>query len=355
MKVLFVTGVFENDANGAARFAKLVYDLGGSNFYIMSEDTLGGDRIIRISGKPKWYQRKLWQYFRIQHFKKELDSRKTDFDVFVFNNPILAYGFNTDKPCYTFVHDEKLMKVIMTFRFDFIRRHILRRFEKKVLESGIHVIANSRHIHHRILETYNVKKKNLSVLYQGIRLDDKFRAYEMDFSKRPIQILFVKNDFELGGLPDLITALGLLKKYQFHLNIVGTSPKVNKKLVRFANVSYSVRGILSNKEVIDLMYESHLLCIPARYEPLGVTIMEGLAVGIPTLTTGVGGLPEVTNDGKYVWECKPNDPRSIADQIEACLTNNDSLREEKSMQGKNFIHQKFDFRNVVSKLKSLLH
>jgi len=135
MKILFVTGVFENDATGAARFAKLVYDLGGSSFSIMSEDTLGGDRIIKIAGQPKFYQRKLWQYFRIKLFREQLDRLHDHFDVFVFNNPILAYGFKTSKPCFVFVHDEKLMKVARTFRFDFIRRHLLRRLEKKVLES----------------------------------------------------------------------------------------------------------------------------------------------------------------------------------------------------------------------------
>ena len=353
MKLLFVTGVFENDATGAARFAKLIYDNGGDDYTIMSEDTQGGDRIIKIKCKPAFYQTKLWQYFRISQFRKQLERHRDAFDVFIFNNPILAYGFKTTKPCFVFVHDEKLIKVKRTFRFDFIRKLILRRLEKKVLESGVHIISNSHHISKRILESYAVDKEKISLLYQGIDLSNKQESHSKELSMDIIKILFVKNDYRIGGLLELNQALLKLKNLRFKLTIIGTSTLTQHELQKADNIDLDILGIKNNHEVVDQMYRHDILCIPARYEPLGVAVMEGLAVGIPTITTGVGGLPEVTDNGKYVWECKPNDAQSIADQILACLSNHEE-RKNRSVNGKIFAHQRFDFKKVVARLNEIL-
>lgn len=353
MKILFITGVFENDATGAARFAKLIHGSGGEQFTIMSEDTLGGERIIKIDAKPIFYQTKLWQYFRISHFRNELEKYEDEFDVFVFNNPILAYKFDTQKPCFVFVHDEKLIKVRRTFRFDYLRKHILRRIEKRVLESGVNIISNSQHITKRLIENYNVSPKKISLLYQGIDLSNKLRIYKKEMSREVIEILFVKNDYLIGGLPELIEALEILKDYQFKLSIVGTTRLQESDLNKAENCEIDVKGIMNNNEVIELMYNHDILCIPARFEPLGVAVMEGLAVGIPTITTGVGGLPEVTNNGTYIWECQPNNPQSLSEQIKACISSPE-LRTEKSRNGKKYVHDRFDFNEVVSRFTEIL-
>jgi len=353
MRILFVTGVFENDATGAARFAKLIHDSENPAFTILSEDTKGGEGILKMSIKPKLFEIKLWQYFRIKYYREKLHTLHDSYDAFVFNNSIMAFGFKTDKPCFVFVHDEKLMRVNPTFRFDYLRKMLLRKIEKKVLESDIHIISNSRHISNRILETYNVKKSSISLLYQGIDLSDKESQFTNYWKGGVVKIMFVKNDFVLGGLLELVDALSLLSDYSFQLTIYGSSRIPNDMLPARDFIDYDIKGIRPNAEVVRSMYDHHLLCIPARVEPLGVAVMEGLAVGIPTVTTDVGGLPEVTNDGKHIWSCKPHDARSIAKQIKACLENL-PLSKEKSIAGKRHVHTHFDFDQVVGRLINLI-
>lgn len=353
MKILFITGVFENDATGAARFAKLIHGSENTSFTILSEDTNGGERIIKMNAKPNIWEVKLWQYFRIKHYREKLHTLLDSYDVFVFNNAIMAYGFKTDKPCFVFVHDEKLMQVNPSFRFDYLRKLFLRRIEKKVLESGVRVIANSHHISNRILEAYHVDESAISHLYQGIDLSNKQSVFTNYWKEGIVKIIFVKNDFVIGGLMELVEALSLLTHYSFHLTLVGSSRIPKGVLLARDFINYEVRGIQPNEVVIDDMYDNHILCIPARFEPLGVAVMEGLAVGIPTVTTGVGGLPEVTADGKYIWQGKPFDAKSIALQIEACLRNPD-LSKEKSIAGKKHVHAQFGFDRVVDRLLRLI-
>jgi glycosyltransferase involved in cell wall biosynthesis len=353
MRILFVTGVFENDATGAARFAKLVYQKGGPSFTILSEDTNGGDRIIKMEDRPTILQSKLWQYFRIAHYRRILYKYYDEFDVFLFNNSLLAYGFESSKPCYSFVHDEKLMKVKPTLRFDFFRKHIFKRLEKRVIESGIKVISNSKYITKRILDNYKIDSTKISLLYQGINLADKQKAYNNERTDEKVKILFIKNDYLIGGLLELFEALKLLNQYTFEITIIGPANLNLKSLKYNGNLSVTNKGILSNEHVVTCMYNHDLLCIPARFEPLGVAVMEGLAVGIPTITTGVGGLPEVTQNGQHVWQCEPNNPESIKTQIIACLSNKE-LRESKSKSGREYIHQKFDIAQVIKNLDKIL-
>lgn len=354
MKILFVTAIFNNEANGAARFAKLIYLNGGRNFYIMTEDANPGNRIIPIKAQPKFYERKLWQYFRLRHYRAMLERHRDEFDVFVFNHPSLAYGFETNKPCFVFVHDAKRMKIVKTFRFDYFRKHLMRRIEKKVLESRVQIISNSRHISKRLTESYSIQENRISLLYQGIRMDNKVKNHDRRMDKSKIRILFVKNDYITGGLFDLNAALQSLKGLSFECTIVGTTRLKKVHLQSPAShIDYNILGIQDNDAVVDLMYSHDILCIPSHFEPLGVAVMEGLAVGIPTITTGVGGLAEVTDGGRYIWQCKRSNPLSIAEQILACITN-EKERREKTQGGRIYVREKFDFSDVLKRFMRIL-
>lgn len=352
MKILFISAVFENDATGASRFAKLIHSESRGSFSILSEDTKGGDRIIQVTETPSFLKSKLWQYFRIPFYTTRIHEHEEEFDAFVFNNAILAYRIKTDKPCFALIHDEKLINLKPSFRFDFIRRIILRRIEKSVTKSGMQIISNSEHISNQLVERYNVNPAHISLLYQGITLTNK-KEIKSIAMEEPIKIIFVKNDYIIGGLPDLLQALDLLSEYRFVVSIIGNKELNQISTSETENVEFRNLGLVSNDEVINHMYSHDILCIPARYEPLGVAVMEGLAVGIPTITTGVGGLPEVTENGKHVWQCEPNNPQSIADQIKLCIENS-KLRKQKSESGRLYVHDKFDFKNVESRLMEII-
>ena len=218
------------------------------------------------------------------------------------------------------------------------------------------IVVNSHYIGKKLVESYKVDPQNVHTLLKGISLKNKQRIYEhRDLSEdQVISILFVKNDYEIGGLLHLVDALGELKERQFKLTIIGPSNLKIRDLPNFKNIEVNINGMVLNDEVINAMYDHDILCIPSRFEPLGVAVMEGLAVGIPTVTTGQGGLHEVTESGKHVWECEPNNPNSIANQISKCISDR-SGRVAKSIAGKKYVFEKFAFKNVIKRLLEIIH
>jgi len=358
MRILLITSVYKNEVVGPARFARLLESNKSLDVDILTTNIKESASLKSVDITFSWWQKKLKNYFSIGPYSKKIVELKEYYDVLLFNSSILVDHQKIESPYVVMVNDEKLASLEYSFNFDFLRRSLHRQIEKKAVQNASKVIVNSNYLKGKITKAYGIDPAKVSILYKGISLENKLLKFNDELtvktdSKKEIDILFVKNDFLLGGLEDLIAAIGSLKDFTFNLIVIGTNHKIKKYLIQYPNVNHKILGFQSNDVVIESMYKADILCIPSRFEPLGVAVMEGLAVGVPTITTGMGGLREVTNNGKYVWECKPNDSQDLAEQIMACISN-PKERVVRSNAGKEHIHQKFDFKNVIDRLKAIL-
>ena len=80
-----------------------------------------------------------------------------------------------------------------------------------------------------------------------------------------------------------------------------------------------------------------LLCVPPRTESFGIIYLEAMAYGLPTVTSNVGGIPEVVGDSAIL--VPPNDPSALADALIQVLTDQklaDNLREKGLERVKRF-------------------
>jgi glycogen(starch) synthase len=84
------------------------------------------------------------------------------------------------------------------------------------------------------------------------------------------------------------------------LTMVGEGPLRKPLTARVAELGLSdavdLPGSIPHEQALDLMREHDLLVHPSRYETFGMTIVEGIAAGMPVLVTRCGG-PEKTLAG----------------------------------------------------------
>jgi len=355
MKILLVTSVFKPEAVGPARFARLLIGSLNLSVYVLTSGAEESEKVKNVGLQFKWWQRKLKIYFSISQLHKKLLEIESNYDFIIFNNSIFAHKYKGELPYLVMVNDEKLISLKPFLRFDFLRRSLHRRIEKSSVEAAPKIIVNSEYIKGKLLSAYNVDSSSVHTLLKGISLKDKKEHYVHRELIRSIEVkvLFVKNDYLIGGLIELVKALESLNEYKFDLTIAGSESKELNRLIYSDNIKVTVKGMIPNDQVIDLMYKQDILSIPSRFEPLGVAIMEGLAVGIPVVTTNQGGLPEVTNNGEFVWECEPNNSNSIANKILECIENPE-LRKSKSEEGRRFVRSKFNFETVEKRLLELV-
>lgn len=109
------------------------------------------------------------------------------------------------------------------------------------------------------------------------------------------------------GHDHLIRAIALLRQQGIDakLRIAGADDSLGKyqpvleKLIDELNLREAVTllGAVSEQVVLDGLESSHVFALGSLHEPLGVAIMEAMAMQMPVVVTRAGGVPELVDDG----------------------------------------------------------
>lgn len=364
MKILICTNTFQKRTNGTALFPNLMLKINEISLFheirIVTPDTVQSyDKVIKMVFK---YPRILHAFYillcNFSYYKVLKKIRKTyDFDILVFNhaaNGIWSkWFFPPSIKIIGLIHDDTSLK-IHKFNFESLRHraisYLKRCLEIIAIKDLDIILCPSIHVQNMLLHKFKALTPKIKLLYQGIDIESiKYQYHDFDRRKR-IKILFIKFDYIIGGLLDLIDALGLLQSYQFQLTVVGTAEsstdntKARAKI--YPNITLDLRYYCPPQTVSKLMEQHDILCIPSRSESLGLANIEGLAHGIPVVTTRIGGIPEVLGDSENGWLAESNSPGSLAQTLQDCIES-PSLRLEKSIAGRKFVEQKFDYKNMI--------
>jgi len=92
-------------------------------------------------------------------------------------------------------------------------------------------------------------------------------------------------------------------------------------LIAHYNLADRIRitGWLSAKQVRDEILAARALVLPSLAEGLPVVIMEASALSRPTISTYVGGIPELVRPDENGWLIPPGDLESLIGALQACL------------------------------------
>jgi glycogen(starch) synthase len=121
---------------------------------------------------------------------------------------------------------------------------------------------------------------------------------------KPNNLLFIGRLIVYKGIEDLLKALYLVKQSgrSFTLDIVGRGPDEYenrlKILVQSQKLVSNVRfhGWENDQQLVkQWMKRSGLLIVPSRKEAYGLVALEGMAAGVPLITSNAGGLAELAN------------------------------------------------------------
>jgi glycosyltransferase involved in cell wall biosynthesis len=132
------------------------------------------------------------------------------------------------------------------------------------------------------------------------------------------------------GHDDLIRTVGILRDRGILAKLViagegdsGTGA-YRKKLVELVCALgladwVELIGAVSDVRVREELEQAHVFALASHDEPLGVAIMEAMAMGAPVVVTSAGGVPELVQDGVNGLLVPPRDPVALADGIFSIL------------------------------------
>ncbi|WP_433515871.1 glycosyltransferase [Nonomuraea sp. CA-143628] len=98
--------------------------------------------------------------------------------------------------------------------------------------------------------------------------------------------------------------------------LAGTGPLYEETARRVAELgSDNVRLLGHVPDAARLIASADLLVLSSAHEGLPVVVMEALAAGVPVVSTAVGGVPDLIDNGRNGLLTRPGDPDALAEAI----------------------------------------
>jgi glycosyltransferase involved in cell wall biosynthesis len=141
-------------------------------------------------------------------------------------------------------------------------------------------------------------------------------------------LLHVGRLHPIKGVEYLIEALSLLRHRRVRLTVVGDTlnhPPYGRRvmsLVETLGLEAHIEFVGLVRDVCKLirLYEqADLLVLPSLWESNPIVLAEAMCLGVPSVASRVGGIPEIVEDGVTGLLVAPGDPQSLAEAIESLM------------------------------------
>lgn len=172
-------------------------------------------------------------------------------------------------------------------------------------------------------------------------------SYDNNKSKcrvaRPPRILFLSNLHIAKGPIVLLNASLILRDrgYRFSIMYCGSPSRelpiedfLNEIRERNLNNIVEYIGPKYGEEKSDILNSSDIFAFPSTDECFPLVILEAMASGLPIVTTNVGAIPEIVEEGKTGFIVPPGDARSLAEKL-GTLIEHSGLRAQFGRHGRD--------------------
>jgi glycosyltransferase involved in cell wall biosynthesis len=214
---------------------------------------------------------------------------------------------------------------------------IKRRLNMRAFGSAARLVTWCQWAAYSLVADYGVPLDKIDVIPPGVDLK-LFRPALMGKRSKPVRILFVGAQFERKGGPDLLEAArGLGDTVELDIVTGADVPTVPAGVrARFH------RGLRPQSEALVTLYRSaDIFVLPSRGDCMPQAVIEAIACGLPVVTTRVGAIPEMVNDGVNGYLVPARDTRAIAAAI-GDLVKDPARRHRMGRQSRVIAQQEYD-------------
>ena len=233
------------------------------------------------------------------------------------------------------------------------------------------VIAITDFTRRYLIETYHIPTEKVALIYQGTDTE-RFRhsnsAWKEAQNRYPLPgdaspILASIGSFEhRKGHPVLFDALEELVNSSLpnaHLMMVGDGPDESmlKERVKTLGLERNISFFPFTDEPNYIFERLDMTVLPSLYkEGLPNVLLESMSMGVPVVSSNIGGVSEIVIEGETGTMVEPGDKSALADAIKKVWANQNNYQEMK-LKARKLIADKFNkatqFERFVSYFQTL--
>ena len=291
-----------------------------------------------------------------KYFQETVD----EFDIFHDNQSISSYPETVLKKLVTTLHHPIHVdkEIDLASEKSFLSRLSIKRwysflnFQKKNLKAVKKVISPSLSSKNDICRYFDYPSKNISVIWNGINLDDcKFHQRE-SFNANFVTI--ISADVPMKNLKTVLKALYLLKQEGINakLTIVGDLREDNNKLIDRLGLTKEItyKSKLPRKQLIQSLNNADIGIAPSKYEGFGFPLVEMIATGLPVIVSDKASLPELAGNAGLIFNS--SDSNDLKEKMKE-LIENAALRNKVTENSKLRRDDFFGWDEYAKKLEDL--
>jgi glycosyltransferase involved in cell wall biosynthesis len=170
----------------------------------------------------------------------------------------------------------------------------------------------------------------------------RYRPVARGGRERP-RVLFVGGRFAEKGGEDLLTALAPDLGSKVDLDLVTPAAVQERPGVRVHRLAPS------DPRLLDLQQQADVLCLPTYGDTNPWVLLEAMACGTAVLSTRVGGIPDLLDDGRAGVLAPYGDPRALREALSALLSDPER-RAQLGARGRLRCEQRYDARRQFARL-----
>ena len=291
-----------------------------------------------------------------KYFQETVD----EFDIFHDNQSISSYPETVLKKLVTTLHHPIHVdkEIDLASEKSFLKRLSIKRwysflnFQKKNLKAVKKVISPSLSSKNDICRYFDYPSKNISVIWNGINLDDCKLHQRESFNANFVTI--ISADVPMKNLKTVLKALYLLKQEGINakLTIVGDLREDNNKLIDRLGLTKEItyKSKLPRKQLIQSLNNADIGIAPSKYEGFGFPLVEMIATGLPVIVSDKASLPELAGNAGLIFNS--SDSNDLKEKMKE-LIENVALRNKVAENSKLRRDDFFGWDEYAKKLEDL--
>lgn len=302
----------------------------------------------------------IWQSIYLPIFlKKDKNNILYSTDSTSFCKHKLSIVFNQDILSF----DQKVLNNI-PFGFDKIRLYFIKLVQIWAMNSATKIIYLSK-FSQKIISTFLNKKKNYEIIHHGIDknflkfLKNKRKFIPWDYKKKnKIKLIYVSPlDYYKNHMTVARAYSRLKKKYaNLEIKFIGNYSHNLKLYNSIINENHFITkknfiGQVNHKKVLTYIHHADIFIFASSTETFGITLLEGMALGMPIICSNRSSLPEILKDGGIYFN--PNNDYELSNQIERFIRNK-KFRLNKSKKAFN-LSLNYSWKNNVKQFCNLVN
>lgn len=199
--------------------------------------------------------------------------------------------------------------------------------------------------------------------YKGTVIENSIALEDYSFKQRTQvrpQLLWVRSFHETYNPQLAVYLVHTLKQNYPHVQLTMVGPEVDgsmdkcKKLAKELGVDQQITftGKLNKDEWTSLAQSKDIFINTTNYDNLPVSVLEAMALGLPVVSTNVGGIPYIITDGQNGLLVTADDAAAMTTAVTQLLSDN-SIAGAISRNARDYVEQ-YDWNIIKTKWHNLL-